>query len=58
MSRDPPACFVELYHEFGPVFRTRLPGRDITVLAGCTNKLSSNRFAPSHHRLVFVGLLS
>jgi cytochrome P450 len=40
MSRDPLAYFVKLYHEFGPIFRTKLLGRNITVLAG----LDANQF--------------
>ncbi|NWF67828.1 MAG: cytochrome P450 [Chloroflexi bacterium] len=40
MQRDPLRYFVRLYREYGPIFRVRLLGRAITVLAG----LEANQF--------------
>jgi len=34
LARDPAAFFVRCYREHGPVFRIRLPGRSLVVLAG------------------------
>jgi cytochrome P450 len=34
MRIDPLAYFLDLYHRFGPVFRIRLPGREVWILAG------------------------
>lgn len=34
LFRDPLAYFVQLYHQYGPIFRVKLFDRDITVMAG------------------------
>ena len=34
LTKDPAAFFVRCYHEHGPVFRLRVPGRTLSVLAG------------------------
>jgi len=45
LRRDPLARFVELYHQYGEIFRTKLLlNRDITVLAG----MDANQFL--HHQ--------
>ncbi len=40
LFRDPLAYFVQLYHQYGPIFRVKLFDRDITVMAG----IDANRF--------------
>ncbi|HEY7357402.1 MAG TPA: cytochrome P450 [Ktedonobacterales bacterium] len=32
--RDPVALFAQMYHQLGPIFRVRVPGREYTVMAG------------------------
>lgn len=34
MLTDPLRYFVRLYHQYGPIFRIKLPGREYTILAG------------------------
>lgn len=40
MMNDPLSYLVSCYHQFGPIFRLRAPGREMTVMAG----LEANRF--------------
>ena len=46
LARDAPGTFVRCYHELGPIYRLRGPGRRYTVLAGPKALPAAGRRAP------------
>ena len=50
LGKDPTRFVVSLYHKYGPIFRIRIMGQTITVLAG----LEVNQFTTQHDEEVFT----